>query len=146
MPDNQKAKWLLWFAAAILAAVFLLLSWIGQGYGHGVVLSGVVNTETARLMSPQPDVQMDSRLPEERGGAILGRWQQGNAAAGEQQHGRYQLLRFLTVLSALLFLSCSFIREGSRRFGESAVALWQNVYYIHLVDGKKDRRFLVKIG
>ena len=64
MPDNRKAKWLLWFAAAIFAAALLLLSWMGQGHGRGVVLSGAVTTENARLMSPQPgcaDGQQASR-------------------------------------------------------------------------------------
>lgn len=64
----------------------------------------------------------------------------------KQSQTRTLLMRFLVVVFALVLAVCVSCRILIRRYGCHMIAVWQNITYIHQVDGKKGERFSVYIG
>lgn len=60
----------------------------------------------------------------------------------EQNASGTQLVRFLTVAIIILFVAHVTLWTVIRRYGYRMIALWENVVYIHEVDGKKGNAFL----
>lgn len=58
---------------------------------------------------------------------------------------RYHGFRFLTVIFTIFLLPGMVVRISLVLFGSSFIELWQNIYYIHWIDGKKGRRLPVFI-
>lgn len=63
-------------------------------------------------------------------------------ATREQHAPRILIVRFLAVMSMQLLLIHMICGILMRRYGCHMIDLWENIYYIHLVDGKKDAPFL----
>lgn len=65
-----------------------------------------------------------------------------DAAAAREQHTLCILIRHFLTKMLLLALFVQFICGIlMRRYGYRMIDVWENIYYIHLVDGKKDARF-----
>lgn len=62
--------------------------------------------------------------------------------ATREQQPRILLARFLAVVSLLILFVRVICKLLIRRYGCHMIDLWQNIYYIHLVDGKKGKRLL----
>lgn len=61
-------------------------------------------------------------------------------AMREHQEPRILQVRFWAVMSLMFLSVCVICRILIRRFGCRMIELWQNIYYIHQVDGKKGKR------
>lgn len=64
----------------------------------------------------------------------------------EQQGARTLLLRFLALVVIVILMVYIICRQLCRRYGYHMIPHWQNINYIHKVDGKKGERFSVYIG
>ena len=60
----------------------------------------------------------------------------------EQNASGTQLVRFLMVAIIILFVAHVTLWTVIRHYGYRMIALWENVVYIHEVDGKKGNAFL----
>lgn len=63
-------------------------------------------------------------------------------ATREQHAPRILIVRFLAVMSILILFVHVICGILMRRYGCHMIELWENIYYIHLIDGKKDAPFL----
>ncbi len=104
------------------------------------------NAAAEKLTEPELTETLTYQLPEDHYSINAGRAETGDAAAGEARSGRHHGLRFLAVIFLMVLLSCALLRAVAIYFGSCAIRLWQNIYYIHRVDGKKGKRFSVVIG
>ena len=82
-------------------------------------------------------------IAEETPAATLARTTQSEAALGEQNQSRFQMLRFLVEVYVLLMIPAVILHMALKRFSSHMIILWQNIKYIHLVDGKKAKRIPV---
>ena len=96
-----------------------------------------------RLMKPEIAGHQTCSLPEETPAATLARTTQSEAALGEQNQSRFQILRFLVEVYVLLMIPAVILHMALKRFSSHMIMLWQNIKYIHLVDGKKAKRIPV---
>lgn len=99
--------------------------------------------QTDRLTGPGTVERPACALPEETPASTLARTTQSEAALGEQNQSRFQILRFLVEVSVLLMIPAVILHMALKRFGSHMIILWQNIKYIHLVDGKKAKRIPV---
>ena len=60
----------------------------------------------------------------------------------EQKTTQVTIVRFLVVVCILLFAVQEVYRIAIRRFGCHMIALWENITYIHQIDGEKDDAIL----
>ena len=98
---------------------------------------------TDRLTGPEIAERQACGLPEETPAATLARTTQSEAALGEQNQSRFQMLRFLVEVYVLLMIPAVILHMALKRFSSHMIILWQNIKYIHLVDGKKAKRIPV---
>ena len=98
---------------------------------------------TDRLTGPEIAERQAYGLPEETPAATLARTTQSEAALGEQNQSRFQMLRFLVEVYVLLMIPAVILHMALKRFSSHMIILWQNIKYIHLVDGKKAKRIPV---
>lgn len=98
------------------------------------------------VTSPAVTDAGNRRLPEGTGRISLARELLEDIVTREQNAARAQLIRFWAMAFVIAFIVCVAYRAAIRRFGSQMIALWQNIYYIHQVDGKKGKRFLGYIG
>lgn len=129
MPDIRRYKIFLYFVT-----VFVLLSFFAvqptavdfevHRMGAAAVLCtpGGVQTEDFNMILPARHLLEDIAEREKASTHIL-------------------LLRFLMVTFAVFLLFCALYRMMIRRFGGHMIALWQNIHYIHQIDGEKDSAF-----
>lgn len=96
-----------------------------------------------RLTGPEIAERQACGLPEETPAATLARTTQSEAALGEQNQSRFQMLRFLVEVYVLLMIPAVILHMALKRFSSHMIILWQNIKYIHLVDGKKAKRIPV---
>lgn len=99
-----------------------------------------------RLTSPAMIDAGDCRLPEGTGRISLARALLNDIVTREQNVTRTLLMRFWAAVFVAAFIVWVAYRAIIRRFGSHMIALWQNIYYIHQVDGKKGKRFSGYIG
>lgn len=120
-----------------------------MGYGiedYGTDVAGESDVEeyqVDRLMGPEIIEHQACSLPEETPAATLARTTQSEAALGEQNQSRLQILRFLVEVYVLLMIPAVILHMALKRFSSHMIILWQNIKYIHLVDGKKAKRIPV---
>lgn len=114
--------------------------------GHYADESGkceIQEYHTDRLTGPEIAERQACSLPEETPASTLARTTQSEAALGEQNQSRFQMLRFLVEVYVLLMIPAVILRMALKRFSSHMIILWQNIKYIHLVDGKKAKRIPV---
>ena len=75
--------------------------------------------------------------------SAFARTTQSDAVLGEQGQSRFQILRFLVEVYVLIVIPAVILHMALKRFGSHMIMLWQNIKYIHLVDGKKAKHFPV---
>ena len=118
-------------------------------YGiEGHHAKGAVGRETEEyhadlLTEPEIAERQACGLPEETPASTLARTTQSEAALGEQNQSRLQILRFLVEVYVLLMIPAVILHMALKRFSSHMIILWQNIKYIHLIDGKKAKRIPV---
>lgn len=112
-------------------------------YADGAGGCDVEEYQAGRLTGPEIAERQACGLPEETPAATLARTTQSEAALGEQNQSRFQILRFLVEVYVLLMIPAVILHMALKRFGSHMIILWQNIKYIHLVDGKKAKRIPV---
>ena len=88
----------------------------------------------------------DTRLPEGAARISLARMMMDEIVMREQHAARTLLLRFLPIVMIVILLIHLICQQLCRRYGYHMIPHWQNITYIHEVDGKKGERFSVYIG
>lgn len=146
MPDFRKWKGLL-----ILAVTLVLLSFfysspifaetrIGGLLQAEAELTHNAKAETVQLTSGQHGAEADAAR------ISLPKTLMEDVMTKEQRVMRTLLERFWIVAFVLTVVECVFYRGVIRRYGHHMIALWENINYIHEVDGKKGERFSVYIA
>lgn len=150
MPDIRKYKWLFG-----LLTVFVLLSFLYSAPVFEQVLERgclsdptAMDIEDARLLRPATISAGDSNLARGTDSISVTKKAAEDIVTREQNQPqtRTLLMRFLAIMFLLVLAVRVTYRMLMRRYGCHMIALWQNITYIHQVDGKKGERFSVYIG
>lgn len=160
MPDIRKCRWLLG-----LVTVFVLLSFLHTVPFFAVAPADIALGYDAVWAAEAGFAEMAAREPGEpgflRADAITARDNSlpggmdsifpakaaaENIVTREQTRTRTLLIRFVVIVFTLILAVRVICRILSRRYGCHMIEVWQNIYYIHQVDGKKGERFSVYIG
>lgn len=154
MKNSRRYKsWLCLMAAIVLSSFFYMAPIMTED-----AASQIQTAETARMEQTLADTQ---GMPEGnviRGTVVLhgassrpdsypdtitaARNVLDEAATKEQHAPRVLIGRFLAVMLMLILFVHMICVILMRRYGCHMIDLWENIYYIHLVDGKKDAPFL----
>lgn len=142
----SKSKGLLGFVMAFILLSFFYIVPVQAG-AKAVLIGDEVCTvqdrepeRAAKLTSP------DARLPEGAARISLARTMMDEIVMREQHGARTLLLRFLAIVMVVILLMGAICQQLCRRYGYHMIPHWQNINYIHEVDGKKGERFSVYIG
>lgn len=174
MPDIRKCKWLIGLLTVFVLLSFLyaapvfeqLSAGIFPGYGAvseeaetgtaGAPMLGaaaisdrsVMGIEEARLLRPATISAGDSNLPRGTDSISLTKKAEEDIVTREQNQPqtRTLLIRFLAIVFMLVLAVRVTYRILIRRYGCHMIKVWQNIIYIHQVDGKKGERISVYIG
>lgn len=150
MPDIRKWKGLLG-----LALIFVLLSYFCSASSSAKLglESAAAWNQTAEGRSSH-DVEashamvltsFEDRMPESAARISPVRLPIEEFVNREQDICSTQLARFLAIAIIIMFVVHVTYRTVIRRYGHHMIALWENIVYIHEVDGKKGERFSVYI-
>lgn len=155
MSYGSKSRGLLGFVMALILLSFFYVSPVQAGAKAGLIGKTMsvqtesectcpdgVTTRAAALTLP------DVRFPEETARITLIREMMDEIMilTREQQGARTLLLRFLAIVVLVILMVHMICRQLCRRYGYHMIPHWQNINYIHEVDGKKGERFSVYIG
>lgn len=106
---------------------------------------GVRNTPEDRISTPVVLSAGDCNLPDGTDSISLARRLLEDIAAREQNTTRALSIRFWVIALIIALYVCVIYRVTIRRYGCHMIVVWQNIYYIHQVDGKKGKRSSVYI-
>lgn len=141
MPDVRKCKWLLG-----LLGVLVLLSFLHAAPAFAQSLADIApENRTIDLATISAG---DKNLPSGMDSISLVKKAVEDIVTREQNQNqtRTLLIRFVAIVFILILVVCVICRILIRRYGCHMIEVWQNIYYIHQVDGKKGERFSVYIG
>lgn len=148
-----KHKYLLCMMAAIVLLTFLYMASGVEGYAAalGQTTENICTERTSAGVQKAADREISDAM------LLLGMPGRADACpdsitavrtaldevtAREQQTLRILIGRFLAEMLVLVWLVHLICGILMRRYGCRMIDLWENIYYIHLVDGKKDAPFL----
>lgn len=150
MPDIRKCKGLLG-----LVLVIVLLSFFYSAFNNLNIKAdiAVAWNETGEEEWDQDEktshtvmlTSAENRLPESAARIMPAPSTMKEFESREQNASDTQLVRFLTVALIILFVAHVTLWTVIRHYGYRMIALWENIVYIHEVDGKKGERFSVYI-
>ena len=148
-----KSRGLLGFMMALILLSFFYAVPVPAGAPAGLI--GKTKSAQTESVHTYPDgatskvatlTSPDDRLPEGAARISLARTMMDEIMAREQQGARTMLLRFLAIVMLVILLMGAICQQLCRRYGYHMIPHWQNINYIHEVDGKKGERFLVYIA
>lgn len=153
MKKIRKHKGLLWLMAAFVLLSFLYMAPVMVKRASeeltdadGIYkeqnlsdLSGMAGSVISNAMTLHGAADRPEACP---GNLSAARTMLDEIAAREQQAPRILLVRFLAVAALLILCVRVICRLLIRRYGCHMIKVWQNIYYIHQVDGKKGKRLL----
>lgn len=163
MSDIRKHKWLIHILTVLVllsflhsAPVFAQISAelvpgydaVGKVAEAGFTEAAVVGAEEAGNLRPATISAGDDSQARGTDSISLARKATEDLVTREQKQSqtRTLLMRFLAVVFALILAVRVTYRILIRRYGCHMIAVWQNITYIHQMDGKKGERFSVYIG
>ena len=152
MPDIRKRKGFVFFMMIII-----LLSFVRAVSVESPVTTSMVQTETAEgkrtvTFEAAGDTRVDFsgtlvyRAPSGRERISEGRMEMQETEGRTTRSRRYQSFRFLAVAFVMFLLPQVVVHLFLTHFSSSFIEIWENIQYIHWVDGKKGIRFLASIG
>lgn len=153
MKGIRKHKGLLWLVAAFVLLSFFYMApvMVREASVESLNADGIYAQRDVLDMSEMAGTVLSNAMilhgvpgrPEACPGNIsAARTMLDEIATREQQAPRILLVRFLAVVSLLILFVRVICRQLIRRYGCHMIDLWQNIYYIHQVDGKKGKRLL----
>lgn len=155
MQSVKKHKWILFFLIGFMIISFfqflpqtdtLHLEKTSQNLKLAADIlpdGGIEQYQTDWLMEPGIAEHQACNVPENIPASAFARTTQSDAVLGEQGQSRFQILRFLVEVYVLIVIPAVILHMALKRFGSHMIMLWQNIKYIHLVDGKKAKHFPV---
>lgn len=141
------------FFAGILLAVVILVQIFS--FGTETISYRKCNSATVekqyccsieKLSNPEMEKHAESNVPEYVENSISGRLVEFSMT----RSGRYQTgntsIRYLTLICLLLLFLYMVFHRMLKKFWHRMIILWENIYYIHRVDGKKGKNTSVILG
>lgn len=162
MPDIRKCKGLLGLALTLVLLSFFCSSPAFSDMGYGIIKAvnpvaeagmerlmcheTVENSENLSAVRQMTLTAGESVRPDHVARISLARTLLDEMVARDHKVVRTLLVRFLLLTVAAIFMLLAACRMLIRRYGYHMIELWQNINYIHEMDGKKGERFSVYIG
>lgn len=162
MPDIRKCKGLLGLALTLVLLSFFYSSPAFSDLGYGIIkeekavpgagaeaLQLHENEEAGVNLSgvrPATLTAGESGMPDHTARISLARTLLDELLARDHKIVRSLLARFLLITVIAIFMLQVASRMLIRRYGYHMIELWQNINYIHEVDGKKGERFSIYIS
>lgn len=150
MLDIRKYKGLLGLTLAVVLLSFIYVAPNNAKLGFGMAMAWNL-TEADGASYGVGDIHAivlssaESRIPENPARIFPVQESMEEFVNREQNAASVQLARFLAVAIIIIFVAHVTFRTIIRRYGYHMIDLWENIVYIHEVDGKKGERFSVYI-
>ncbi len=150
MPDIRKYKGLLGLALVVVLLSFFYVAPSNAKLGADMVVTWS-QTEVDSASQHVGDAHamvlssVESSIPENAARISPVQSPMEEFVNREQNAASVQLARFLAVAIIIIFVAHVTFRTVIRRYGYHMIDLWENIVYIHEVDGKKGERFSVYI-
>lgn len=100
------------------------------------------SARSSELCATEPVGEREQGLPSGNASVSLARILLNEIAARGQQATRTFLVRFFAVLTVIILCISSACRIAMRRFSVRMIPVWENIYYIHQMDGEKGNAIL----
>lgn len=132
MLDIRRSKL---FVGIMLALILLSFFYVAQeniaGYPEYTFAETIQSESQIQLMQVERSVVRVDRVSAAKG-------ELDEVITREQRTTQVITVRFLVVVCVLLFAVQEVYRIAIRHFGCHMIALWENIIYIHQIDGEKE--------
>lgn len=134
-----RKKWLLFLVIGLIFVSFMQTGLLEEMAARRPDVPG---RWCQQLIRPSETPSPEYKFPDEAENLVLPRLLE--TGTGKQPgQGRYQLYRYLAVVTDLYLLPDAVFRAVVRRFGVHVIKLWQEVDYIHCADGEKENASVI---